>query len=146
VIRCGPAKVAVENGVAAGRFLVAPRYCVLVVEVVVAATAVPTLRHLVASHAYVGGVSELETVLTDRVLVIRVHAFGLAGPVVDTPGGLFRWDSTRNGESQFCFEGGHNCYEAAFRLAVFFVFPVPEELDACRGGCCVGGHLSAQVL
>ena len=78
--------------------------------------------------------------------MIWVHAFGLAGPIVDAPGSFFCWDSTRNGESGLCIEGGHDCYEAAFRLAVFSVFPVPEELDACYVGCCVGGNLSTQVL
>jgi len=75
-----------------------------------------------------------------------VHTFGLTGPIVDVPSSLFCWDSPRDGESGVCIEGGHDRYEAAFQLAVFSLFPVPEELDTCWGGCCVGGDLSAQVL
>ena len=61
----GSTQVAVQDGVTAGCFLVASQCCAFVVEVVVAAAAVPTLGHFVAGHAYVGVVSKLETVLAD---------------------------------------------------------------------------------
>ena len=127
-------------------FLVAFWCCAFVVEVVVGAATVSTLCNFVAGHAYVGGVAKLEAILAHRVFVVGVHAFCLAGPVVDVPGSLFSWDMSWNDEGWFWVESGHDCHKATFRFAVFPVFPVSEEFDCSWGGRCVGCDLSAQVL
>jgi len=63
VVACGPAQVVIQYGVTAGRLFVAAWSCALMVKVVVGATAVSALWDLVAGHAYISGVAELETVL-----------------------------------------------------------------------------------
>ena len=62
------------------------------------------------------------------------------------PGGLFSQNASWNGEGWFLVEGSHDCYQAAFRLAVFSMFPIPEELDRGWRGRCIGCDLSSQVL
>jgi len=51
VVICGPTQVVVEYSVSTGGLLIASWSCTLVVEVVVGAAAVSTLRSLVAGHA-----------------------------------------------------------------------------------------------
>jgi len=46
--------------------------------------------------------------------VIGVHAFCLAGPVVNVPGCLLSWNSSWDGEGWLLVEGGPDCHEAAF--------------------------------
>jgi len=58
------------------------------VKMLLGTAAVSTLGDLVASHAHIGRVTELEAVLAYRVFVVRVHVFCLAGPVVNAPGCL----------------------------------------------------------
>ena len=63
MVACGPAQVAIQYGVMAGRLLVAAWCRAFAIKVVVGATAVSALWDLVASHAYIGRVAELEAVL-----------------------------------------------------------------------------------
>jgi len=142
VVTCSPAQVAVEYCVAAGGLLVAAWCSTLVVEMVVGTTTVSTLGGLVAGHAYICRVAEFEAVLAHCVLVIGVHVFCFARPVVDAPGGLFSWDAAWDCKGWFCLKGCHYCYESALGFAGFYMFPVSKELYACWGGCCICCDLS----
>jgi len=50
-------------------------YCAFMVEVVVGTATVSALWHLVAGHAFVGGVAKFKAVLAHCVFVVGVHAF-----------------------------------------------------------------------
>ena len=93
MVSCGPIQVAIEYSMAAGGLLIAARCCAFMVKVVVGATTVSTLWNFIASHVYIGEVAELKAVLALRVLVVRVHTFCFAGPVVDASPGLFGWNA-----------------------------------------------------
>jgi len=94
VVTSGPAQVVVEYAMVARGFLVAFWCCAFIVEVVLGAAAVSILWNFVAGHVYVSRVPELKAVLAHQVLVVGLHAFRFAGPVVDVPGSLFGWDVT----------------------------------------------------
>jgi len=146
VITCGPAQVAVEYGMSAGGFFIASWCGAHIVEVLVGSSTVGASGSLVAGHAYIYCMSELNVVLPDRVLVIEVHAFCFAGPIVNSPGSFFSWDAAGDCEGRLCVESGNYCYEGAFRLTVFPMFPVAEEVDAGKRCCYIGCNLFTQVL
>jgi len=114
VVTCGPAQVAVEYGVVTGGFLIVAQYCAFVVELVVGTATVSALWDLAAGHVYVGGVAKLKAVLEYCVSVVGVHAFCLAGPVINAPGGPLSWDASWNSKGWFLVKGSHDRHKAVF--------------------------------